>query len=497
METLYGEFNGEFIKLSVNDYTQCAGDDAIGIEEDSDDEEESDSELEPYNEAFEDMYATYCNADLTDDSVYNSLNKIIDVDNYLQYFAIEMYVGNKDWPYNNMKVYRYVAKDNKYTPGSVFDGRYRYLLFDMDYAFHLDNEAENGTVGYGADEDTIGIISGNDQSVLFEKLMTREDCRAKLVNYLCDLMNDSFSYANVSSTLSALNAERRNELSYFLKTSALNETGETWDDVEEDVASIDTFAAERPGYVYSFIQQDFPIFYPYTLTVNAPEDTQVSINSIESADTAFEGIYYADCGLTLKASVNSGHTFSYWLINGHKYTEQDLTLSADALEALLSIDTSADPAAYTEDSNATVNHVLSVQLVETDKANAQPVIYSIHYQGTNDSIVIYNPSDHTMSLEGYYLSDRLSNYKKYELPATELAAGEKLTLYGKKNTSKKALEQYRLSFNLKNTDVVTLSTPKGKLIGKIVIPDLTEKDTDYVLNLFTGKYTETEPADES
>lgn len=462
MQNMYGDYNGEFVTLEVNDYTRSVV---------TDDDAEKQEELEPYSEEFQNVYDTYSEADLNDDATYEALNSIIDVDNYLQYFAIEMYIGNKDWPYNNMKVYRYSATDGNYTSDSIFDGRYRYLLFDTDYSFGL---ISNYTA-YNYDDDNIGLIAGNDQSLLFSNLMTREDCRETEINYLCDLINGSFSYDNVKSTLDSLDAERLNELTHFLDDSDLPDDDVTIDSVEDQVDNILTYAKERPTYILQFIQSDFPVSGEYTVDVASPDTAQVNVNSIEDVGSSFTGTYFASCGLTLSANVEDGHSFCYWLINGERFTDETLTLDEDDLESLINN-----------------NDKLQVQLVVEDKTDATPIVYMLQTQGKDDKIILYNPSGHTITTDGYYLSDDADHLKEYEIPSLSLSSDDSVTLYGEKNEETNAVGQYRMTFNLSAGETLYLSDQDGNILEQITIPDMSEDTSWYVRNLMTGAYTEQE-----
>lgn len=463
MKDRYGDFSGEFITMSVNDYT-------MKVVPEADTEKQDD--LQKYSDEYQKIYDTYCNLDLTKDTNYQALNKLIDIDNYLEYYAIELYIGNKDWPYNNMKVYRYSDPDGKYKADTVFDGRYRYLLFDTDYSFGLVNDYQS----YTYDEDNIATVTTNNQSPLFGNLMYREDCRKTFVNDLCDLMNGSFSYQNASSVLKTMDAERAPELQYFLEHSSLPASGLTMKDVEKEVENLDTFAKNRPACMLKFIQNDFPVTHPYTLTVSSPEEVQVSVGGIEDTGTSFSGTYFADCGIHLKAQIQDGHIFGGWLINGRQYESADLQLTEQELEKLLQ--------------NSEKKDTLQVQALVSDKTDMFPVISMIHSKGNNDEIILYNPSEHTISTEHYYLSDSAEHLKKFSLPVEEIRSGNTMTLYGKKNETEESLGKYRLPFCLGEGDTLILSDHEGNVLEKITIPKMSEKDSWYVRNLFTGSYTE-------
>lgn len=58
---------------------------------------------------------------------YQQVRELLDVDEYINYMAIQMYLGGTDWPQNNVKGFRGTGKDA--------DGRYHMVLFDLDHAF--------------------------------------------------------------------------------------------------------------------------------------------------------------------------------------------------------------------------------------------------------------------------------------------------------------------------------------------------------------------------
>lgn len=61
------------------------------------------------------------------ESVYKQIEQLVDIDEYCNYMAVEFYLGNWDWPQNNLKGWRPVGEG----------GKFRYVLFDLDGAFGL------------------------------------------------------------------------------------------------------------------------------------------------------------------------------------------------------------------------------------------------------------------------------------------------------------------------------------------------------------------------
>lgn len=68
------------------------------------------------------------NSDLNDPEVTAELERQLDVYQCLQYYAVNLLLGNGDWLDNNLRVWR--CKDN----GLPYqDGKWRYFLFDLDW----------------------------------------------------------------------------------------------------------------------------------------------------------------------------------------------------------------------------------------------------------------------------------------------------------------------------------------------------------------------------
>ncbi len=66
-------------------------------------------------------------------SVYKELCKSFDIDNLIQYTALNLFACNTDWGHNNLRVWRYSGTPDPSNPYK--DGRYRFAMRDMDFSF--------------------------------------------------------------------------------------------------------------------------------------------------------------------------------------------------------------------------------------------------------------------------------------------------------------------------------------------------------------------------
>ena len=75
---------------------------------------------------------------INDEGVYDEVKTLLDIDEFTNYMAAELFIGNDDWPNNNVKAYR-----------SQHDGRFRFVCFDLDYSFNIwDHTLKSSLDGY-------------------------------------------------------------------------------------------------------------------------------------------------------------------------------------------------------------------------------------------------------------------------------------------------------------------------------------------------------------
>lgn len=160
----------------------------------------------------------YLLRDLTDDSIFAELEQQLDIDNFLQYCAIEIYLSNPDWPNNNCKAYRWYANGRNYS-GPYLDGRWRFLLYDLDVGM-----ARTGSSM--ADNPTLGEVLREEESnwdreePLLRALLQREDMRKRFTEIMENMMEGAFSYEHACQVIDEIQQEMEGELEYQISLIA-------------------------------------------------------------------------------------------------------------------------------------------------------------------------------------------------------------------------------------------------------------------------------------
>lgn len=210
---------------------------------------------------FNEKYERFSALDLTNDENYQKVCEFLDVENYLNYFAFNIYLNNNDWPQNNQKCYRFVPAEGNEPGQDRLDGRWRFWFHDMDYSEGL----------YGQDETQAGynnlkliLTEGSSRyAPLFAALMQRSDCREAFLTEIHRLMNGPLSAKNVNDTLLDMNGSRFMEMRrYFEHLEVLKKTNKDiwiwYEEYQNRTQNIVNFINARAEKMEQFLAEAFP-----------------------------------------------------------------------------------------------------------------------------------------------------------------------------------------------------------------------------------------------
>ena len=125
-------------------------------------------------------------SDMSVPANYAAFCALFDIDNFVDYWAAQIYICDDDWPQNNYRVWR--ARNVE--PGNPYgDTKWRWQMFDTEYAL--------GIFVSGWPEDAIdkilnGYYKDHHNNQLFKALLANEDFCRKFVNTMMDLYNVNF-----------------------------------------------------------------------------------------------------------------------------------------------------------------------------------------------------------------------------------------------------------------------------------------------------------------
>lgn len=266
-----------------------------------------------YNE----MKTFFENNSLANNAVYEQAITYLDPINFTDYYATYIYAANDDWPGNNYLFWRHkTTYDPQFNEG-VKDGRFRWLLKDLDRGFYLNQRFENGYEGNTLAWATQDI----EATLLIRRLLENENYKNYFINRFADLLNTTFKEERVHSII-----EKYEEI----YAPEIEENGQRWNNFtaktqpwSSDVNRMKTFALNRPEFQREHLKEKFNLGDAVDIALNVSDDHHgyIKINTINiHPDTdgiqenpfPWVGVYFEGVPITLKAIPKNGFKFSHW-----------------------------------------------------------------------------------------------------------------------------------------------------------------------------------------
>lgn len=250
-------------------------------------------------------FTRLCNLAKTasDPASYDEICKLVDIDEYVNYMAVELYIGNSDWPQNNVKGFRDVA-----------DGKFRFVLFDTDHGFGTNTplstffNKQNYTFDrlYGYDWSKMQSIDGNRLTkenefvTLFRNMLANDTFRRKFIDAFCIVGGSVYAPERVAEVI--------NRMSTYLNQGYYVWPGSTANDVINKLANrlpsmIEHLKSTSLMQISSVDEQNVQ------LSSNIPA-AGLLINGMDVPTGKFNGKLFAPVTLTAKAP--AGYKFLGW-----------------------------------------------------------------------------------------------------------------------------------------------------------------------------------------
>ncbi len=272
-------------------------------------EELYNQEKEYYKEA----YAFCTEQDMSDPNNYAKAGEYYDIENFIDYYCIQIYSGNEDWPGNNCKAWRYRgAKSSE----AGKDGKIRWLLYDTEYAWSLYwASPERDMLAELFEEENTEWPNPWGATALFRSFLENEEFRRAFVTRFLDMMNTNLR------TEELVNFCDRMEVLYTPILYEYREsTSQNFADPKETASQIRDYVSRRGRYMKEHLDRVFDLGQMYdiklafdascgTLYVNTLE---VTAESVAYRDEHFYGQYAANYPVTLAMVAKEGYRFVGW-----------------------------------------------------------------------------------------------------------------------------------------------------------------------------------------
>lgn len=263
---------------------------------------------EPEHEGlFRGMQAMAADPNLTPDEKYTKLSEVIDMQSFIDYFSINVYLCNTNMnEIENYLLWRTIEPES----GEYGDTKWRWIIYDVEpleslrleyYGF--EKRAEINTFTHP--QDWTGYIM-NENSI-FRGLKECEAFRRQFVTTFLDIANVNFAPENVEPLLAQFGL---------------------------DMSWLESFFIERFDYIVEDLGEEFSLngtLEPVTLEVNAPEGGTILLNTTtpDLTEGSWCGSYYTDFPITVTAVPKEGYRFVRWEGNASG-TEETVEVPVEA-----------------------------------------------------------------------------------------------------------------------------------------------------------------------
>ena len=214
------------------------------------------------------------------EQTYNQICHLLDMNEYVNYMALECYLGNSDWVTNVNNVKGYRSRSN--------EGKFRFVLFDCDSAFgnnNMTNSLLNGSYSEDVDD-------------LFRNLMQYAPFREQFVTAFSIVNGSVLHPDSCTSIVHAFYNNINPALQFEGNSSNVN------------LANIITNVYN--GTIINNMASTLKLSSPYNITLSSNiSQAHLSLNGQEIPRARLSGNVYPPATITAKAPV--GYTFQGWV----------------------------------------------------------------------------------------------------------------------------------------------------------------------------------------
>lgn len=256
-----------------------------------------------------DTWSTVSNINVNASDYLEQVEQYYDMEYYTDYIIGESWVGNTDWPYNNIKVYRSDSTDYKW----------RFSTIDLELSL-----APNGwsDCNFNGLEHVLNNTADDPYTGLWVRAIGDINYRNYFINRYADILNTSYRLDRLvtmeNNYFNRWALEMPNE--YQLWGDPWNVGGMMIDFYQRHLELQNDLMCKTET-VRDQIQNVFQLPFQgnVTLSVEPSDAGLITINTITPTDLPWDGIYFQNVPINLQTTPNENYEFSHWEIDGVQF----------------------------------------------------------------------------------------------------------------------------------------------------------------------------------
>lgn len=238
--------------------------------------------------------------DMSSSSNYEKAKKMLDIPSYIDYYVLETYIVNEDWPSNNYGCWH---SNSQNTP-------WRYFLFDCDFGlgiWHLDEKVNKDMLKFCTATNSDNYANTPEATALLRSLMKSSEFRRDYMNATADRLNTTLSSMNVTHVIDSVYGLISAEMPKHIERWGFN-----WQ--ESNLSKMREFGERREAVMRKQTEEFFSTNGSYKLTLNISENGagKIHLNTIDVKNFPWSGKYFKNNTIFLTAIPNPGYEFVRW-----------------------------------------------------------------------------------------------------------------------------------------------------------------------------------------
>ena len=235
---------------------------------------------------------------------YARVQTMLDVGSFADYIALELYIGNTDWPDNNVRAWRSA------------DQPFKYMVFDVDHGFdwpwrdYYHNEAMLNWLKKGGQRkcNGDGCVAG-----IYLKLIQNPDFKRLFINHSAVLFTSYLTSEKVNAAVDRVNqqlppSEVDRDLNTFVRPAFAYTDG-----FDRDGSHITSYGSTRTSAIRSEYRTEFGLGSDISVTIASQGSGKVLVDDMTLPSTNYTGSFFAGNDLLLTAVPAAGATFTGWI----------------------------------------------------------------------------------------------------------------------------------------------------------------------------------------
>lgn len=226
----------------------------------------------------------------------------MDVNEYINYQIAQIYFSNTDWPGNNIKYWR--PKTDK--------GRWRWILFDLDFGFNQQSNGVNhNTLDFACATNGPDWPNPPWSTLLFRKLLLNPEFQQTFIQRFASCFNTLFApdrvVAQIDRYKKTIEPEMPDHIERWNRPASMKE----WD---SNIQKMISFAKLRPRLLQKYIQRKFSLGNLVDVNFSVSEEGKgtIYVNEIPLTENHIIAPYYEYLPIQVKAVPKPGYRFLRW-----------------------------------------------------------------------------------------------------------------------------------------------------------------------------------------